>query len=104
GQTAVGVPAGEVAHDLGHLDDIAGSDLLHVRLVPAGPVGRPPRVGRAQHLEHLLEALFAHDVADADEVDVLGGNLDGQVTLRHLDRKSTRLNSSHVSISYAGFC
>src|SRR5207249_9603878 len=24
--------------------------------------------------------------------------------LRHLDRKSTRLNSSHVSISYAVFC
>src|SRR5258707_11897770 len=23
---------------------------------------------------------------------------------RHLDRKSTRLNSSHANISYAGFC
>src|SRR6266700_1872609 len=33
------------------------------------------------------------------------GNLDGpgQVTVR-LDRKSTRLNSSHVKISYAVFC
>src|SRR5699024_11329537 len=26
------------------------------------------------------------------------------IAVRHLDRKSTRLNSSHVSISYAVFC
>src|SRR3712207_6959805 len=26
------------------------------------------------------------------------------LTLRHLDRKSTRLNSSHANISYAAFC
>src|SRR5438067_4812465 len=31
-----------------------------------------------------------------------GGSADGATTLR--DRKSTRLNSSHVSISYAVFC
>src|SRR5207249_9087235 len=41
-----------------------------------------------------------------EEVDAIGRDLDavrrGQ---RHaLDRKSTRLNSSHVSISYAVFC
>src|SRR5207249_8123458 len=29
---------------------------------------------------------------------------DAQKTKRDLDRKSTRLNSSHVSISYAVFC
>src|SRR5690606_40348107 len=27
-----------------------------------------------------------------------------QYMIRHLDRKSTRLNSSHVKISYAVFC
>src|SRR5699024_11338132 len=27
-----------------------------------------------------------------------------RIILTHLDRKSTRLNSSHVSISYAVFC
>src|SRR5699024_11581819 len=26
------------------------------------------------------------------------------INMKHLDRKSTRLNSSHVSISYAVFC
>src|SRR2546426_7416361 len=32
------------------------------------------------------------------------GLLDGLVPLRHRDRKSTRLNSSHLVISYAVFC
>src|SRR5207249_11011010 len=30
--------------------------------------------------------------------------LDADLTVSHQDRKSTRLNSSHVSISYAVFC
>src|SRR5258707_9598881 len=33
---------------------------------------------------------------EVGDLDVLGG--------RHLDRKSTRLNSSHANISYAVFC
>src|SRR5207249_11990862 len=37
----------------------------------------------------------------AEEV---GKARDDRCLLRHLDRKSTRLNSSHVSISYAVFC
>src|SRR5207249_9948108 len=38
--------------------------------------------------------------------DGLGELRGGEVTFAHegLDRKSTRLNSSHVSISYAVFC
>src|SRR3712207_8695814 len=32
------------------------------------------------------------------------GRLDAQVKVRGLDRKSTRLNSSHANISYAVFC
>src|SRR5207245_5875172 len=35
---------------------------------------------------------------------VLGRIVDAQVKAEHLDRKSTRLNSSHGSISYAVFC
>src|SRR5207249_7780233 len=31
-------------------------------------------------------------------------NLDAAISATQLDRKSTRLNSSHVSISYAVFC
>src|SRR3712207_8472646 len=47
-------------------------------------------------------------VAEEREQDVLGA--DGRVleaaylVLRHQDRKSTRLNSSHANISYAVFC
>src|SRR6266496_5730278 len=48
---------------------------------------------------------------DADDVHVLGGPGPGEllegdhlVGERGLDRKSTRLNSSHVEISYAVFC
>src|SRR5207249_771050 len=33
-----------------------------------------------------------------------GSNLSSDVRVKGLDRKSTRLNSSHVSISYAVFC
>src|SRR5207253_7896270 len=33
-----------------------------------------------------------------------GGNFLGRIALREIDRKSTRLNSSHVAISYAVFC
>src|SRR5437870_8882901 len=35
---------------------------------------------------------------------VSGGRLDETVLRRREDRKSTRLNSSHVAISYAVFC
>src|SRR5687767_1136687 len=35
GEPAVGVAAGQVADDLGHLDDVAGGELLEVGLVPA---------------------------------------------------------------------
>src|SRR5690606_41967039 len=38
----------------------------------------------------------------ADQIDVSGGE---EITYAiHIDRKSTRLNSSHVKISYAVFC
>src|SRR3712207_6106654 len=43
---------------------------------------------------------------DAGAVNVLDGSAAGVVTAgnRLLDRKSTRLNSSHANISYAVFC
>src|SRR5690625_5777989 len=40
----------------------------------------------------------------ADESTVLLGEEAGQVPTIQRDRKSTRLNSSHVAISYAVFC
>ncbi|GMA87603.1 hypothetical protein GCM10025868_28530 [Angustibacter aerolatus] len=41
-------------------------------------------MGQAQDLEHAVEALLTDDVADADQVAVLCGDLDGQITLRDL--------------------
>src|SRR5699024_12396585 len=55
---------------------------------------------RAYHGEH-----FIHDIKDCAQACFLGllhDHLD-HLSLT-LDRKSTRLNSSHVSISYAVFC
>src|SRR5204862_4728532 len=46
------------------------------------------------------------EVVDSDDVvSVAGeGGADDVVGINDLDRKSTRLNSSHVEISYAVFC
>src|SRR5258705_5199009 len=55
----------------------------------------------AEHVEHLALALGLDQVEHV-LVDQ-GGEDDGLVAFR-LDRKSTRLNSSHLGISYAVFC
>src|SRR5207249_1345097 len=65
--------------------------------------------GRRRLLEHLLVAALDRAVALAERRDVavpVGEKLDLDVArpLEIADRKSTRLNSSHVSISYAVFC
>ena len=84
-QAAIVVPAPQVAHDLGHLVDVAAGELLQVRLVAARPVGGLLHMLGLQHLDDVLEALVVHDVPHADQVHVLRGDLDGQVALRHLE-------------------
>src|SRR3954470_4240165 len=84
-QATVLVPTPQVTNDLGDLDDVARRELLEVRLVATRPVGRLLRVRGAQDLEHPVQALLAHDVADTHEVAVLGGDLDRQVTLSDLE-------------------
>src|SRR5690348_17565851 len=59
------------------LIDVANSHSLDVRLL--------------QEMKHYPQALSPH--SDKRDVDLVAG-----------DRKSTRLNSSHPSISYAVFC
>src|SRR5699024_12803200 len=72
------VDAQRLAHSLDHLAAAAGE---HADLV----VGEPVALGQGEQLR-------VQHLRGAD----LGGDLG--------DRKSTRLNSSHVSISYAVFC
>src|SRR5438874_9401803 len=73
-------------------------------------IRRPPRstlfpyttLFRSVRLDLLGDPLGQLDAAplDAHQQQILGAVRQ----LEHLDRKSTRLNSSHVEISYAVFC
>src|SRR3712207_7618953 len=56
---------------------------------------------RVRHLEHDLVADHLDDTPAELGHDVVGGRLEA---VDDLDRKSTRLNSSHANISYAVFC
>src|SRR5690606_41533393 len=73
---------------------------------------RVPRMPRGQRHDH-MDALAARGHGKAGQPDVgqavvdqAGGAADvGEVeAFIGIDRKSTRLNSSHVKISYAVFC
>src|SRR5437870_11077788 len=48
-------------------------------------------------VEQLSEALHSRGTCESNAVDAAAGE-------ERVDRKSTRLNSSHVAISYAVFC
>src|SRR5690606_41835014 len=84
------------------------------RSEPHPPVaGRPGRAGQREHLPGPLDGLEAvvdHQLAVAARDDAVGlavGAVPEQEVAALLvlqDRKSTRLNSSHVKISYAVFC
>src|SRR5207249_7389966 len=60
----------------------------------------PPGVHAVDAGEDLHERRLAGAVFPDERVE----NGAGKSTLMKIDRKSTRLNSSHVSISYAVFC
>src|SRR5699024_11664843 len=64
---------------------------------------------RLERLRHVLEPglLDQHggEAGGALQVEMLGNRRPAQIRVdQQEDRKSTRLNSSHVSISYAVFC
>src|SRR3712207_8431993 len=69
----------------------------------AGPVRRIPSVGGGGVL--MVVRLVAAVVARGGLVSVEGDRLRCRLPKgEELDRKSTRLNSSHANISYAVFC
>src|SRR5690606_40058880 len=75
---------GEQRPQLGRSDEIArGAELGRARAV----VAQPRRVKRQ-----------LHEAPERDRPDVGRGDLAAE------DRKSTRLNSSHVNLSYSDFC
>src|SRR5437773_4278266 len=58
-------------------------------------------------LQEAVDALLAtsqHDFPVIDESGAVAGVLTRHDLIAALDRKSTRLNSSHITISYAVFC
>src|SRR5690606_41530991 len=90
----------------------------HGRLLPRFPTRRSSDLGanvdsKPHHLVQFarLGAIYAHDVLRRSNPRVGLLNIgeepekgDELAVEAHGDRKSTRLNSSHVKISYAVFC
>src|SRR5690625_5445399 len=78
--------------------------LLVVLLFGAGKLpGLARNVGKSMRIfKSEVEELRGEDSADDEEGEDRGRR--DQRSSRSHDRKSTRLNSSHVAISYAGIC
>src|ERR1035441_3035842 len=73
------------------------------RVVRRGPAADSPRRPiSARWLQHVADATDGVDQRLPVGVDLLAQVAD--VQLDDIDRKSTRLNSSHLGISYAVFC
>src|SRR2546422_3953553 len=80
----------------------AGGQLSLTTLVENYP-GFPKGV-QGPELIKLMQEQAAHFGAEFKEGDVTRADLSKQPFVVELDRKSTRLNSSHGYISYAVFC
>src|SRR5438067_10289604 len=62
------------------------------------------RLFRGQQIEHGVPGLKHAPSEDAFNGDAFPHRVLAEIERAQRDRKSTRLNSSHVSISYAVFC
>src|SRR5204862_1477821 len=85
------------------------SDLLgQLGAAPGQPVGGPHMARDALLPGQALVADVAHEHVPEPVLGLVGhgrvGLLADEIALHQGDRKSTRLNSSHVEISYAVFC
>src|SRR5690625_6402076 len=66
---------------------------------------RPMAAESPKNKVRLSEHAFCHQPGDATSRNAYSlPSLDVQTSHPYADRKSTRLNSSHVAISYAVFC
>src|SRR5438876_11280585 len=67
-------------------------------------IRRPPRSTLFPYTTLFRSRVPSAAAANFDAVAIVIGNRDYASGMPKLDRKSTRLNSSHPSISYAVFC
>src|SRR5207248_11210443 len=112
GQTATRAPQGdfeqgdqillEVEGDsqFTHIFDVGPGPALTLPVIGAIPLGGVRRANVEAYLAEQLAKYMKHPVVHAKVLVRLG--VLGEV--EHPDRKSTRLNSSHRTISYAVFC
>src|SRR5258708_17777828 len=63
-----------------------------------------PAIGRYGQLQEWSEDFAEHEPGHRHVAHLYGLHPGEQITMTRLDRKSTRLNSSHQIISYAVFC
>src|SRR5690606_34832931 len=96
----------------GHEDHATGADRVQIaRIVPGTGIDLHARIAArlrrtgdsGLHLRGEFRRLRSRDAADADLADTRMSLADALNGIPQ-DRKSTRLNSSHVKISYAVFC
>src|SRR5258708_21974854 len=88
---------------------VVGLAFLKLRgVVHADPLDGVKRLGAANHdVAHVGDVEHAHAGAHGQVLlhqTAAGGILHRHVPAAEIDRKSTRLNSSHQIISYAVFC
>ena len=83
-EALLAVADGEVADDLGHLEDVAGLETLDVALEPAAPVALGRGLAGAQDLE--------------DAVDVVELQTSRMPTSWQLSRGTMRVRSPYVSL------
>src|SRR5205814_5286202 len=85
--------------------DLQGGPLMHIIAFKAVCFGEALTDGFRAYQKRVVEnaAVLAKGLTGRG-FDLVSGGTDNHLVLLDLDRKSTRLNSSHLGISYAVFC
>src|SRR5665647_1396693 len=94
-ETLDGVPDGEIADDLGDLEDVAGLELVAIVLVATAPVLGHLGGVAAQDLDDLVDDVRPDDFAQAGTIGVLDRDHDGHVVVQDLDREVVTLLPEH---------
>src|SRR5450631_2919037 len=90
-QPALTIATPKITHNLRDLVHVTRGQLFEVGLVATRPVGRLFGVRRAEHLEHLVEALLTHHVSNAYKLGIVGGYPNREIALGDLQDKVNAL-------------